>query len=61
MSGFVLRKYAIRGLFVKGYKDYGELKAKNFWRIVPPTSLMPTKLRRMSTCPRSSADRNFPG
>ena len=25
----------IYGLFVKGHNDYADLKAKNFWRIVP--------------------------
>lgn len=25
----------ICGLFVKGHRDYTELKSKNFWRIVP--------------------------
>ncbi|HEX2608786.1 MAG TPA: short-chain dehydrogenase [Flavisolibacter sp.] len=28
----------IRGLFVKG-RDYNELKARNFWRIVPQSRL----------------------
>ena len=26
---------AVYGLFVKNHGDYGELKTKNFWRIVP--------------------------
>ena len=25
----------VYGLFVKDHRDYGDLKAKNFWRIVP--------------------------
>lgn len=29
------KRDAIFGLFVRDHKDYGELKAKNFWRIVP--------------------------
>jgi hypothetical protein len=29
------KRDAIFGLFVKDHKDYRELKAKNFWRIVP--------------------------
>jgi hypothetical protein len=29
------KRNAIYGLFVKDHKDYGELKAKNFWRIIP--------------------------
>lgn len=29
------KRDAICGLFVKGHRDYNELKSKNFWRIVP--------------------------
>jgi hypothetical protein len=29
------KRDAIYGLFVRGHKDYSELKSKNFWRIVP--------------------------
>jgi hypothetical protein len=29
------RRDAVYGLFVKDHRDYGELKSKNFWRIVP--------------------------
>ncbi|MBD0331042.1 MAG: short-chain dehydrogenase [Chitinophagaceae bacterium] len=29
------KRDSIYGLFVKGHNDYKELKAKNFWRIVP--------------------------
>ena len=29
------KRDAIYGLFVRDHKDYIELKAKNFWRIVP--------------------------
>ena len=29
------KRNAICGLFVKGHRDYTELKGKNFWRIVP--------------------------
>ncbi|MBB1286173.1 short-chain dehydrogenase [Flavisolibacter sp. BT320] len=29
------KRDAVCGLFVKEHKDYGDLKAKNFWRIVP--------------------------
>lgn len=29
------KREAIYGLFIKDHKDYVELKAKNFWRIVP--------------------------
>ena len=29
------KRDAIDGLFVKHNRDYSELKAKNFWRIVP--------------------------
>jgi hypothetical protein len=29
------KRDAIDGLFVRSNKDYTELKAKNFWRIVP--------------------------
>jgi hypothetical protein len=29
------KRDAIYGLFVRDNKDYGELRAKNFWRIVP--------------------------
>jgi hypothetical protein len=28
---------AVFGLFVRDHKDYGELKSKNFWRIVTKT------------------------
>jgi hypothetical protein len=31
------KRDAIYGLFVKGHKDYTELKAKNFWRVVTKT------------------------
>ncbi len=29
------KRDAVYGLFVREHKDYGDLKAKNFWRIVP--------------------------
>jgi len=29
------KREAVYGLFVKGHRDYGDLKTKNFWRIVP--------------------------
>ncbi|RYG53823.1 MAG: short-chain dehydrogenase [Chitinophagaceae bacterium] len=29
------KRNMICGLFVKGHRDYTDLKAKNFWRIVP--------------------------
>lgn len=29
------KRNTICGLFVKGHRDYTELKSKNFWRIVP--------------------------
>ena len=29
------KRNTICGLFVRGHRDYSELKAKNFWRIVP--------------------------
>jgi hypothetical protein len=29
------KRDAIDGMFVQDYRDYSELKAKNFWRIVP--------------------------
>lgn len=29
------RRDAVYGLFVREHKDYGDLKSKNFWRIVP--------------------------
>lgn len=29
------KRDAICGLFVRGHVDYKDLKAKNFWRIVP--------------------------
>lgn len=29
------KRDAIDGMFIRDYKDYSELKAKNFWRIVP--------------------------
>lgn len=29
------KREAVCGLFLRDHKDYGELKAKNFWRIVP--------------------------
>lgn len=29
------KRDAVYGLFVKDYSDYEDLKAKNFWRIVP--------------------------
>ena len=29
------KRDAICGLFVKGHRDYSDLKSKNFWRIVP--------------------------
>lgn len=29
------KRNTICGLFVKGHKDYTDLKTKNFWRIVP--------------------------
>ena len=29
------KRPAIQGLFIKGHRDYAELKSKNFWRIVP--------------------------
>lgn len=29
------KRNTICGLFVKGHKDYSDLKSKNFWRIVP--------------------------
>ncbi|HYH14757.1 MAG TPA: short-chain dehydrogenase [Flavisolibacter sp.] len=29
------KREAVYGLFVKEHKDYGDLKSKNFWRIVP--------------------------
>lgn len=29
------KRDAIDGMFIRDYKDYTELKAKNFWRIVP--------------------------
>jgi hypothetical protein len=29
------KRDAVYGLFVRGHKDYNDLKAKNFWRIVP--------------------------
>jgi hypothetical protein len=29
------KRNMICGLFVKGHRDYTELRAKNFWRIVP--------------------------
>jgi hypothetical protein len=29
------KRDSIYGLFVKGHKDYNDLKSKNFWRIVP--------------------------
>ncbi|HEU4632999.1 MAG TPA: short-chain dehydrogenase [Flavisolibacter sp.] len=29
------KRDAIYGLFVRDHKDYTELRAKNFWRIVP--------------------------
>ena len=29
------KRNAINGLFVKGHRDYTDLKSKNFWRIVP--------------------------
>ncbi|RYF85282.1 MAG: short-chain dehydrogenase [Chitinophagaceae bacterium] len=29
------KRNMICGLFVKGHRDYNDLKSKNFWRIVP--------------------------
>lgn len=29
------KREAVYGLFVREHKDYGDLKSKNFWRIVP--------------------------
>lgn len=29
------KRNTICGLFVRGHRDYTELKSKNFWRIVP--------------------------
>lgn len=29
------KRDAVYGLFVRDHRDYGDLKAKNFWRIVP--------------------------
>lgn len=29
------KRDSIYGLFVRGHKDYTDLKSKNFWRIVP--------------------------
>ena len=29
------KRNPICGLFVKGHRDYDDLKSKNFWRIVP--------------------------
>lgn len=29
------KRNTICGLFVKGHRDYSDLKSKNFWRIVP--------------------------
>lgn len=29
------KREALFGLFVRDYKDYDELKSKNFWRVVP--------------------------
>ena len=29
------KRDAVYGLFVRDNRDYGDLKAKNFWRIVP--------------------------
>ena len=29
------RREAVYGLFVRDHRDYGDLKSKNFWRIVP--------------------------
>lgn len=29
------KRDAIYGLFVRDHRDYGDLKSKNFWRIVP--------------------------
>jgi len=29
------KRPAIQGLFIRGHRDYADLKAKNFWRIVP--------------------------
>jgi len=29
------KRDAVYGLFVKDHRDYSDLKAKNFWRIVP--------------------------
>ena len=33
------KREAIVGLFIKYHNDYGELKSKNFWRIVPQSQL----------------------
>jgi hypothetical protein len=29
------KRPAIQGLFIRGNRDYADLKSKNFWRIVP--------------------------
>ena len=29
------KREAVYGFFVRGHKDYSDLKSKNFWRIVP--------------------------
>jgi len=33
------KRNTICGLFVKGHRDYADLKSKNFWRIVPETEI----------------------
>ncbi|RYZ20228.1 MAG: short-chain dehydrogenase [Chitinophagaceae bacterium] len=33
------KRTTINGIFVRGHRDYTEMKAKNFWRIVPESQI----------------------
>ena len=33
------KRPAIQGLFLRGHRDFAELKTKNFWRIVPESQV----------------------
>ncbi|RYY41456.1 MAG: short-chain dehydrogenase [Chitinophagaceae bacterium] len=34
------KRATITGIFVRGHRDYTEMKSKNFWRIVPESQFV---------------------